>query len=246
MGTVTTALRGKNATQGQPRKLDYLHTKYVIQLRDLPATIWVLNFFPGCHTKQACALYRNLHIPSYSLYVQGKYFGSIFKKSLSVSFQCFLTLKLTNRKHLKRQLFLGIRFTQDDQKQITQINHELKGEKWGNEVRRRVKTVAQHPATGKSSERDSTRTSIVVVLHILHSAYTTVDIIDASYCMYTENPLSSVTPSVTDILHGAAVIQLCPHFPNQIIQCRHSCVPIRTIYTRETHRDRKTIQTHQS
>ena len=39
MGTVTTALRGKNATQGQPRKLDYLHTKYVIQLRDLPADL---------------------------------------------------------------------------------------------------------------------------------------------------------------------------------------------------------------
>jgi hypothetical protein len=44
MGTVTTALRGKNATQGQPRKLDYLHTKYVIQLRDLSADL-IFEFF---------------------------------------------------------------------------------------------------------------------------------------------------------------------------------------------------------
>jgi hypothetical protein len=84
MGTVTTALRGKNASQGQPRKLDYLHTKYVIQLRDLPAAILVLNFFPGCHTKQACALYRHLHIPSY-MYRENT-LVLFFKKSLSVSF----------------------------------------------------------------------------------------------------------------------------------------------------------------
>lgn len=43
-GNSDNSFKGKNATQGQPRKLDYLHTKYVIQLRDLPADL-IFEFF---------------------------------------------------------------------------------------------------------------------------------------------------------------------------------------------------------